>query len=259
MLPPGTWLERFAYRMALRRSGWQDKYVQPTLLKAFAVAYPKASVVQIGANDGEMSDPLLRILLAYPWSAVLVEAVPSIYERLKARHEKRSRIKAVNVAVSDSNGDAKFFSLVNREGAIPLPPWATGLGSFSKEIIMRQQGMIENIGEYIQECNVECITYQTLCQRYDLDQIDLLQTDTEGHDAVILNQVSLNDRPPKLIIYEHHHLEENVDEELVVRLQAAGYETFKEGLDTICLKTRGEHQVQESVVAVWREMLAAVD
>ncbi len=48
-------------------------------------ALPRVTFVQIGANDGVWNDPIEPYLRGEKWRGVLVEPVPYVFARLKAR------------------------------------------------------------------------------------------------------------------------------------------------------------------------------
>jgi len=70
---------------------------------------------------------------------------------------------------------------------------------------------------------VECIPLQDLLDRHGIAHIDLLQIDTEGHDATVLETLDLGRVAPALIQYEHRHLTVGEQEACASRLRRHGY------------------------------------
>src|SRR5436305_1438250 len=66
------------------------------VIYAFARAYPRAFVVQVGAHDGSIVDPLRAELVRRPWSGILVEPVPYVFARLRASYGRNSRLALEN-------------------------------------------------------------------------------------------------------------------------------------------------------------------
>src|SRR5438093_1498023 len=62
------------------------------LLRAFAAEYPNAFFIEIGSNDGEHDDHLRPFILSRPWSGIMVEPVPYVFERLRRNYGGVDRI-----------------------------------------------------------------------------------------------------------------------------------------------------------------------
>jgi hypothetical protein len=70
----------------------------------------------------------------------------------------------------------------------------------------------------------------------DLARIDVLWIDTEGHDAIVLDQVDLEHWRPGLIVFEHKHLTDVDHERCRGRLRDAGYRLEAGRIDTIAIR-----------------------
>src|SRR5438132_5810278 len=66
-------------------------------------------IVQVGAFDEQIDDPLEHILRDKNVSAVLVEPQTSPYEALVARYGSNPRISVVNAAVAETDGQATLY------------------------------------------------------------------------------------------------------------------------------------------------------
>ncbi|MFT4708847.1 MAG: hypothetical protein ACI9PU_002699 [Ascidiaceihabitans sp.] len=64
----------------------------------------KVHYIQIGANDGQIADPLYPFLSQNKWSGVLIEPNPLYFKRVQALHADRDDIITLNVGASDSEG-----------------------------------------------------------------------------------------------------------------------------------------------------------
>lgn len=75
----------------------------------------------------------------------------------------------------------------------------------------------DNVEKYVEECNVPLLTISELFENYDVEEVDLLKIDTEGHDTIILNSLfdylSINYTKvyPKKIIFESNELTKTID------------------------------------------------
>jgi len=255
IVPPQSPLGRFKRWLATRlRPRWKRKLA--LLLAAFARAYPEARFAQIGANDGMLQDPLREFILRHRWRGVLAEPLPHLFARLKENYADRPGLTFENVAISSAEGPKTFYSLTQRDELAALPPWAGGLGSFSRDILLSHETRIPGIARYILEQQVQVISFDALCRKARLDNLDLLQIDAEGHDAEILESIDLRRWQPRLLIYEHHHLTAAQQQACLSRLARFGYRCMQEGLDTFCLRSEDASDRDRPLLALWDALAA---
>lgn len=224
------------------------------LLRAFAEHYPSAVFVEIGANDGVSHDPLRPHIAARDWTGVMVEPVPHVFARLVGNYGHLDRLALENVAIAERDGTLPFFHLAPSGDGEELPDFYDALGSFSREAVLSHADRIPDIEGRLVRREVPCLTFASLCARHRLDGLDLLLIDTEGHDARILEQVDLAALAPRLVIYEHFHLAGGERAACRARMEAAGYATMEEGLDTLCLRTGPD----DALSAAWRGLRPAI-
>jgi FkbM family methyltransferase len=225
------------------------------LVAAFAGAYPRARFVQIGANDGAQHDHLREQIKEGEWTGVMVEPVPYVFERLRRNYGDVERIALERAAIGARDGRATIHHLAELEDAErdAMPSWYDALGSFDLETLRRNVRAIPDGEERIVGTQVECLTFETLCERHGIEELDLIAIDTEGHDAVILAGIDLERHRPRLVLYEHYHLTSGQREATRTRLREAGYETMEEGFDTYCLEPRDDELTQ-----AWRRLRPAM-
>jgi hypothetical protein len=79
-------------------------------LSAYFAAGFKKDIIQVGANDGVMCDPL-RFFLKSPsdYNATLIEPIPFYVEKLKDLYSNRSDIKVVQAAIDQDFTIKQFF------------------------------------------------------------------------------------------------------------------------------------------------------
>ena len=107
MIPAHSWLGHQKRRIAdLARPRPKKKVT--LLYRTFAKVYPAATLVQIGANDGIVDDPLREFLLRGLWRGVLVEPVPYLFERLRRNYSSRPDLAFANVAIASQRGHMPF-------------------------------------------------------------------------------------------------------------------------------------------------------
>jgi FkbM family methyltransferase len=229
----------------------------PRLLAEFSRAYPEAFFVEIGSNDGEQHDHLRPFILSSGWRGIMVEPVPYVFERLRRSYGAHERIALENSAIGERDATLPFFHVrdASAEERERLPDWYDGIGSFSREALLGHAAEIPDISERIVRAEVTTLTFESLCRRHGVDEVDLLVIDTEGYDWRILQSIELDSRRrPRLIVYEHYHLSPTDRSAAAEHLRAYGYETIEEGFDTFCLDARRV----DSVTRTWRRLRPAV-
>lgn len=226
------------YLRALRRRWDVARLAGPAVLRRFAREVPEAFIVQIGANDGQMMDPVFQLLRSNRWRGLVLEPVPHLFQTLQRNYAPMTpRVRAVNLAVATQSGELPFYHLVPRPGLPALPAWYEGLGSFRRDIVLKHADLIPQVERYLEEIRVPSLTWADLCAQNGVSQVDVLVTDTEGYDFEIIRQIDFRRWKPGLIVYEHHHFSPETRRACHALLKASGYRMFEELLDTWCLHT----------------------
>ena len=242
--------QRLRYRLLLRRMAG------PRVVRAFAKVHPRASFVEVGANDGKQHDHLRPMILSRPWTGIMVEPVPYVFERLQRNYGHLDRLALANVAIADRDGRLPFFHLApaGEEERARLPDWYDALGSFSRDAVLGHAKHIPDVERRLVETEVPCLTFTSLCERHGVNRVDLVLIDTEGYDWEVLRSIDLGTYRPRLIVYEHFHLSPVDRAASLAHLRDEGYETLEEGFDTFCLDAR----IDDGLTRRWRRLRPAV-
>jgi FkbM family methyltransferase len=97
----------------------------------------------------------------------------------------------VNCAITNYDGQIKMY-YINPTDIIDyqLPDWLKGCNSISKP---HPSALTElnnrGLESLMQTKTCECLSWETLIQRYDIQEVNLLKIDTEGHDCEIINSI----------------------------------------------------------------------
>lgn len=201
----------------------------------FGAAYPEATFVQVGANDGVARDPLRIQVERREWQGIMVEPVPYVFKKLEARYGDHPRVQLEMSAIAEQPGVMTFYHLREATEGEAVWNWYHALGSFRREVVLSHKSFIPDIEDRLVETQVRCTDFDSLCRRGGLTHLDLLQMDTEGYDYQILRSIDLDTWRPRLVIYEHHHLSPGDRQAARDLLTSAGYLTFEHGLDTAAL------------------------
>ena len=238
------------------------RFVFPKLVKAFARHFPDAVFIQIGANDGEQLDPLRSAVLKHSWRGVLVEPVPYVYARLSRNYGHLSRLSLENVAIAEQAGSLPFYHLREAEADVAagkLPQWYDALGSFRKDVLLKHVEFIPDIAQRVICTQVPCISFDQLCEKHELQRVDLLQMDTEGFDYEIIKTIDFQRWRPALLIYEYLHFDAKTQQDCEALLLQAGYLLHHEAMDTWCIDGRASSSAHSAWLADWHKLTAHID
>ncbi|MCQ8128646.1 DUF6492 family protein [Methylomonas rivi] len=194
------------------------------------------SIIQVGANDGEMCDPIFRYLASAnnaDVSAILIEPVEFYFEKLKKLHSKRPNTLLIKAAASSVESIRDFYHIdpaiayeMNGDG--PKNDWAHGQGSFFRESVVhwidqnafRGESYRANMPRFkdaILESKVNCFPLKNLAIGGKL--LSLLLIDVQGAELDVLLGMDWC-APPDFIIYEQDIARIKVIEDL---LNAMGF------------------------------------
>jgi FkbM family methyltransferase len=226
------------------------------VMSEFARAYPKAFFVQVGSHDGTQLDPLREQILSKQWSGVMVEPVPFVFERLRENYGRNPRLILENVAIADRDGTRQLTYLpqTSDEG---LPAWYDALASFRRDVILstRHKAIIPDIEQRVA---VPCLTFDSLCRKHGITQLDVVQIDTEGYDFEVIKLIDLPKLRPKLVMFERLHFDTTTHEACLAHLRDHGYESHSNPMDTLCL--HGEVLARNPRLhQLWRRLQDAAD
>jgi FkbM family methyltransferase len=130
------------------------------------------SVIDGGANRGSFTDAFLQ--LHRPERLVLVEAIPELAEKLRARYSGKSGISIVSAALSARNGEAQFD--INRSDASSslLPIDSRNTAWFGRDLAVERT------------VRVPTMTLPALMETQGLRTVDLLKLDLQGAERFVL-------------------------------------------------------------------------
>lgn len=190
------------------------------------------SFIQVGAFDGIECDPLRKYLTKYSWRGILIEPQPIPFGKLQLLYKDSPNITLVQAAVN-SKADEMILYTLNGDD---LPNWSKGMASFDKSNILKHINLIPNIENYILPLKVEAVTFKWLLDENKINNIDLLQIDTEGYDGEIIKMFPFEITCPKIIHFEYKHIPLKQLNELILFLINKNYSVAMEnGEDMLAL------------------------
>lgn len=205
--------------------------------------------IQVGANDGLINDPLLRLIHRDHWKGIMIEPQTKVFrEELSPLYRSYPDIILLNAAISNHPGKQLLYTV-----SFSTQRWATGIAGFVRSSLDEKvrNGYIKkcalkygdrlpaNESEYIVGQDVSCITFQDILAKYEIPKVDLLQIDTEGFDFEIIKMFPFYILKPGVISFENENLSEADYKACKEFLTSQGYALKESGRDTIAsLKTR---------------------
>ena len=207
---------------------------------------PDFFVVQIGANDGYVNDPLVKLIRKGKWKGVLLEPQKLVFDQyLTPLYGHYKDIHLVNAAVGTKSEKRDLFTI-----SFSAERWATGLASFVKESLETQisVGYVDkcikkyeatapiNKADYISTQQVKCITFQDVIEQYQIKKIDLLQIDTEGFDFEVIKMFPFDKMKPKIISFESERLSSTDFNACKIFLIQLGYNVSDIGRDAVAVR-----------------------
>ena len=192
--------------------------------------------INVGANDGKIKDPIYEFVQRYRLSGIAIEPQQDVYKRLVQNYKNIPTVACANVALSTHDGVQTLYTVKDSYKTDENFFSVTGIASFDKDVLRKTlspkvppKSMVDS---FIDETEVECLTFASLVRRYNVHKIDLLQIDCEGYDLEILKMFDFDRYHPSLVNYESKHLSPTEKQEGEDLLRSKGYEVFTHGSDT---------------------------
>ena len=160
----------------------------------------KFSLVVIGAHSG---DKLSKAIETYSkhGDVLLVEPVPWLFKKLQEKYGLVKSVHLLQAVISENDADEiSFFAPV--ESANEIATWGDQLGSLNP---VHALGHNKEFSKKIEEIKVRGISFGTLINKFEIEQIDVLHTDTEGYDARLLSVFPFDKIKPRELIFEYKH------------------------------------------------------
>lgn len=191
--------------------------------------------MEVGAMDGVRHDALHKHINANPnWSGLLVEPLGDMFAKLQAAYNGRDNLIFENVAITESNGTTKISRIPVSKVGTSAPEWADGISTLKPtEHILGQD---PNLSQHAITETITTATLAHLLDKHDIHHIDIFQSDTEGYDKVIFDQLWQTGLRPSIIKLEINYMYYHVIRSLYYQLTSAGYQCFYQDDDIIAVQ-----------------------
>jgi FkbM family methyltransferase len=199
------------------------------------------NIVQIGANDGRINDPLFPILRKQQFRSklLLVEPQAQLIPFLQENYCWHSNSVIANCAVGP-DGHLTLFTVSERCWDHLKVPYArdwpryrapSGVASANREFVAewleRYLPSYIAVDDMIEEIRVESRGLRSILHQYLFDgKIDLLQIDTESCDDEVIFASEVESLRPHLINFEYNNLSPARLSALVDFLHSQNYQLY---------------------------------
>ena len=166
--------------------------------------YSNKCIIQIGSHVGNTTnDPIFK-QIDDTTKLIAVEPVPYLFHQLVKNYSLQydiSNIVFINKAVSDCIGEIELTIPSEQNDFSRFHPCASQLSSVNPYHAI---GHFPNL--LVETIKVPTTTIDAILDEYAIHEIDLLHTDTEGHDYTILMNYSFRIKP-RQVLFEHKHMD----------------------------------------------------
>lgn len=172
----------------------------------------------IGAMDGIKHDIFFDLIKNKSGKKIIfVEPVQFHFKKLiENTKDLNHSIFYENCAISDKSEKVKFCNL--KEDKIKEGTFLDGCSCVienEKPLNIFMQRMQK---EDIDEFEVQCLTFEEVLAKYDLQEIDYVQIDTEGYDERIVKSINLEKYKIKYLQFEKYYADQSFLERLKVTM-----------------------------------------
>lgn len=192
----------------------------------------KYEIIEIGTSDFRIDS------LDSNGQCMLIEPVKFYLDRIP----NKLNITKVNAAISNVDGITDiFYTNLDYITKHKLPNWLRGCNSILTKhptVVQYCKDHSINESDLIIKEQIKTIRLDTLFKMFDIEHIDYLKIDTEGHDCVILTSLfNIKNRPTiNKIKFESNVLTNEEDYQKVIKLLENDYNITRYEFDTIAIK-----------------------
>ena len=208
--------------------------IRSTIRRSIEEKEDNFTIVQIGANDGNRNDPAQEFVRQEGTRSLLVEPVPTYFEMLQETYGDDPSVNLAPVAIDSVPGSVTMH-------AVSPNSRLRGSSSIYPKIIESASWLLKDRDTSVITTPIEVptLTLDGLLEEYSTPKVDWLVVDTEGHDGVVVGQVT-----PDLvartglqhIMWERMHLPKGEQRELTARFEEMDFSITNTRRDSFATK-----------------------
>ncbi len=154
--------------------------------------------IEAGAFDGITESSTYFFNKYKKWTTYNIEPVPNVYNKLV---ENRKDPKSINVNIALSNKNDRQIIRNYKNPSLGYD-WGNASINHTPEHKAYLEGLSNNT--YV-EHEVECMTYKSFIEKFNITNLDLFVLDVEGHEASVLEGMQGASVLPDVFVIEHGH------------------------------------------------------
>ena len=161
-------------------------------------------IIKIGAFTGNIPNDTIYHKITNDTKIIFIEPIPLFFTMLKNNYNNKfvnNNFIFIDKAISNFNGKMKMYYPSSTNDFNNLPWWINQLGSKNIDHAKKHGFDID-----LDCVNVNTITFNSLINEYNIDNIFILYIDTEGCDYDIITSINFSMIKPKFLIFENMHL-----------------------------------------------------
>jgi FkbM family methyltransferase len=210
------------------------------LLAYYHASGREVIIVQIGACDGSVCDPVHEFLRHGKMRALLLEPMPRSFAKLQKTYASTPNVSILQAAVSRTDGTVTMY------GVKANSTWRPPDESMLYASLLKSHLLTNGVPEAdIEETTVPSFSLQSLFAKYGLATVDLLQVDTEGYDAEIVKMALELPIPPRCINFEKKSLSTAQMRGVYGPLEQKGYLFIHDEMNTLAVHQSVEKSFSE--------------
>lgn len=172
-----------------------------------------------------------------------IDPIQTYLNRLpdKAGNEK------IKMAISDKNYKTNFYYVSPEDiETHNLPEWIKGCNSIDEKHPNVDSFLKDkNLQHLIKSDEIECISFDELVKRFNINEIDMLKIDTEGNDIrIINNMLKTNVRPKKLYFEANSLYEENEILDVIRTLENNNYHLVHRDSNNVTMRLKDDFYIE---------------
>lgn len=197
-----------------------------------------AFVIQVGANDGRMADPVYSIGKRMGWRGLLIEPHPAYFAKLHKRYRRREGFTLKQLGISDAEGVLPLFHLDDAQ-MDAFPRWVHGSASVDRKRVERQVKLAcRKMGyEYdpamVVGTDVPMRRLDAVLAECGITQADVIVIDVEGHELAVMASADLKALNLRGMLVECNGRNAGQKPDYVAALNAVGLTVYELG-DDLC-------------------------
>jgi FkbM family methyltransferase len=212
------------------------------ILKGAAAVKNPFDIIQVGANDGKYNDPIYEFVKRNQnyTNIILVEPQKELIPHLRENYSYHPSFKILNKAIGKKETelelykiDSNYWHKINVDYGEGWPDYRipTGVTTSNKDQLLEwvskyvqtDQDPIDVINKY----TVDVINPRIILESSNMNEVCLLQVDTEGMDDEIIYSFLDENIFPKIINMESKHLSSDDMNHCQGVLENSGYDVYE--------------------------------